>query len=74
MLIPYHSIILVLQGTSEVEDGAPPNFWENMSNELFEDVLGLHEQIDAYLPLRSGDEGFPAIIVRKLLSIMVIRL
>jgi hypothetical protein len=35
-----------------------------MSNELFENVLGIHEQIDAYLPLRSRGEGFPAIFVR----------
>lgn len=45
-------------------EGAPSRFWENMSNELFENVLGIHEQIDAYLPLRSRGEGFPAIFVR----------
>lgn len=42
---------------------APPSFWETMSEELFKNVYSLYEQIDAYLPLRSREEGFPPIIV-----------
>jgi hypothetical protein len=43
-------------------DGAPENFWANLSTELFENVLTLHEQIDAFFSLRSQDQGFPALI------------
>lgn len=34
-----------------------------MSQELFKNVYSLYEQIDAYLPLRTREEGFPPIIV-----------
>lgn len=47
----------------DANDGAPENFWVNMSTELFENVLGMHEQIDAFFSLRSPDQGFPAMIV-----------
>lgn len=39
------------------------DFWQTMSYELFANVLELHEQIDAYFPLRSKEEGYPAILV-----------
>lgn len=42
---------------------APENFWTTMSNELFVNVFELYEQIDAFAAARSGDEGFPAILV-----------
>ncbi|KAG4433496.1 hypothetical protein IFR05_011034 [Cadophora sp. M221] len=42
---------------------APPRFWESVSESLFQNVHSLYEQIDAYLPLRSREEGFPPIIV-----------
>ncbi|KAH8169887.1 fungal specific transcription factor domain-containing protein [Sarocladium implicatum] len=42
---------------------APPGFWQNMSNELFSNVWQMHEQIDAYLSMRTPDEGFPQILV-----------
>lgn len=45
---------------------APPGFWESMSESLFQNVHSLYEQIDAYLPLRSREEGFPPIIVSHL--------
>ncbi|CZR58238.1 related to general repressor of transcription [Phialocephala subalpina] len=47
----------------EANNGAPENFWMNMSSELFENVLALHEQIDAFFNLRSPQQGFPAMIV-----------
>lgn len=47
----------------EANNGAPENFWMNMSSELFENVLALHEQIDAFFSLRSPQQGFPAMIV-----------
>lgn len=45
------------------DDGAPENFWKNMSIELFQNVLGLHEQIEAFFSLRSREQGYPAMIV-----------
>ncbi|CAN8096026.1 unnamed protein product [Discula destructiva] len=42
---------------------SPEGFWTAMSNELFVNVLELFEQIDAFYTARSGDEGFPAILV-----------
>ncbi len=42
---------------------APTSFWEQMSEDLFQNVHNLYEQIDAYLPLRTREEGFPPIIV-----------
>lgn len=41
----------------------PQNFWDQMSIDLFTNVLELHEQVDAFFSLRSNDEGFPAMIV-----------
>jgi hypothetical protein len=41
---------------------SPPLFWENMSHELFTNVLSLHEGISAYLAQRSPVEGFPPIL------------
>jgi hypothetical protein len=49
--------------TAKSDSLVPDNFWNNMSNELFEHVWGLYTQIDAYFPLRSSEDGFPAIIV-----------
>lgn len=52
--------------TSSSHEGhgpAPPGFWQNMSNELFNNVWQMHEQIDAYLSMRTPDEGFPQILV-----------
>jgi len=42
---------------------AQRSFWVKMSEELFENVYNLYEQIDAYLPLRSREEGLPPIII-----------
>ena len=44
-------------------DSAPEQFWSQMSEELFKNVLALHEQIDAFFSLRSQEQGFPAMIV-----------
>jgi hypothetical protein len=41
---------------------APPLFWENMSHELFTNVMSLHEGISAYIAQRSPVEGFPPIL------------
>ncbi|KKY23857.1 putative n-carbamoylsarcosine amidase [Phaeomoniella chlamydospora] len=49
--------------TNQSDDGAPPAFWDQMSMDLFTNVLELHEQVDAFFSLRSHDEGFPAMIV-----------
>lgn len=49
--------------SQESHGTAPPGFWANMSNELFSNVWGLHEQIDAFFGMRSPDEGFPQILV-----------
>ncbi|CAH0038971.1 unnamed protein product [Clonostachys solani] len=43
--------------------GSPPGFWGSTSDTLFENVWGLHEQIDAYFNMRSPSEGFPQILV-----------
>ncbi|KAG9247007.1 hypothetical protein BJ878DRAFT_232489 [Calycina marina] len=50
--------IIVKENNNE----SPPDFWRTVSTELFENVLGLHEQIDAFLTLRSPEQGFPALI------------
>jgi len=42
---------------------APVNFWKDMSVELFQNVLGLHEQIEAFSSMRSRDQGYPAMVV-----------
>ena len=42
---------------------APRDFWKQMSIDLFNNILELHEQIEAFISLRSQDEGFPAIIL-----------
>jgi hypothetical protein len=44
-------------------DGSPNGFWMNMSTELFQNVLGLNEQIVAFFSLRSREQGYPAMIV-----------
>jgi hypothetical protein len=49
--------------SKEYDDTAPADFWMTMSSELFENVLALNEQIDAFFSLRSPDQGFPAMIV-----------
>lgn len=49
--------------SKENDDAAPEGFWITMSSELFENVLALHEQIDAFFSLRAQDQGFPAMIV-----------
>jgi len=62
----FNSIIAALSEWSEDQQPSPrsaPVFWEVMSGQLFENVYNLYEQIDAYLPLRSREEGFPPIIV-----------
>ncbi|EQB56178.1 hypothetical protein CGLO_03816 [Colletotrichum gloeosporioides Cg-14] len=60
-------IIRALSSTTQdalSEEGqAPSEFWKNMSNELFANVVELHEQVEAYFSVRSRDEGFPAILV-----------
>jgi hypothetical protein len=65
-LTPVKSIVAATSDSAESRTStsrAPPKFWETMSDELFRNVQSLHEQIDAYLPLRSREEGFPPIIV-----------
>jgi hypothetical protein len=37
-------------------------FWRTMSHELFANVQELHDQIEAYFPLRLKEEGHPAIL------------
>ncbi|KAJ9139140.1 N-carbamoylsarcosine amidase [Pleurostoma richardsiae] len=44
-------------------DPAPEGFWRHVSYALFDNVLELHEQVDAYFSMRTRDEGFPAILV-----------
>ncbi len=41
----------------------PPGFWQQVSHELFDNVVELHEQVVAYFSTRTQDEGFPAILV-----------
>ncbi|KAK5128674.1 hypothetical protein LTR85_000007 [Meristemomyces frigidus] len=41
---------------------ANAEFWQTMAHELFANVLELHEQIDAYFPLRLKEDGFPAVL------------
>ncbi|KAH7308745.1 hypothetical protein BKA65DRAFT_559625 [Rhexocercosporidium sp. MPI-PUGE-AT-0058] len=55
--------IMVATSENPQPSPAPPAFWESMSESLFQNVHSLYEQIDAYLPLRSREEGFPPIIV-----------
>lgn len=51
-------------GASGDSSSPQAKFWGNMSYELFSNVLGLYEQIDAFFTHRSSDEdGFPAMIV-----------
>jgi hypothetical protein len=40
-----------------------PEFWTDMSNELFVNVCTMHEIIDTYFTLRVENEGTPAILV-----------
>ncbi|KAK1622595.1 hypothetical protein BDP81DRAFT_333920 [Colletotrichum phormii] len=47
----------------ECQNIAPEGFWIVMSNELFDNVVELHEQVEAYFSMRARDEGFPAILV-----------
>jgi hypothetical protein len=47
----------------DTHGAAPPGFWQHMSEELFNNVWQLHEQIDAFLSMRAPDEGFPQILV-----------
>lgn len=49
-------------GTSSSEY-AVPEFWTQMSHELFTNVYNLHEQFDTWFKLRSADEGIPSIVV-----------
>lgn len=58
-------LIAALTGSGEpsVHPEAPEGFWAALAEELFENVLKLHEQIDAYCSMRNTDEGFPAILV-----------
>ncbi|TVY39357.1 hypothetical protein LOCC1_G004298 [Lachnellula occidentalis] len=49
-------------GTSSSEY-AVPEFWTQMSHELFTNVYNLHEQFDTWFTLRSADEGIPSIVV-----------
>ncbi|RDW60578.1 hypothetical protein BP6252_11961 [Coleophoma cylindrospora] len=49
-------------GTSPSEYGLP-EFWDQMSHELFTNVHSLHESIDAWFSLRAPDEGIPSIVV-----------
>jgi hypothetical protein len=44
------------------DDGAPHEFWEQMSSELFSSVKELYEIIDAFFATRGSDEGFPAML------------
>lgn len=55
--------MLISPRTTPVKQ-APDGFWTSMANELFENVLELYEQIDAFFTLRTTpEEGFPAIVV-----------
>lgn len=56
-------IVLAITEGSGGSGGAPPGFWQLMSDEIFSNVLRLHEQIDAYFSMRTQEEGFPAILV-----------
>ncbi|RDW91689.1 hypothetical protein BP5796_02854 [Coleophoma crateriformis] len=40
-----------------------PEFWDQMSRELFTNVYSLHESFDAWFSLRAPDEGIPSIVV-----------
>ncbi|KAI5464086.1 hypothetical protein BGZ63DRAFT_421165 [Mariannaea sp. PMI_226] len=42
---------------------APDGFWAQASNDLFQNVWELYEQIDAYFSMKSSGEGFPQILV-----------
>lgn len=62
MLTVLNSIVAAASENSQPSAGTP-GFWESMSEALFQNVHGLYEQIDAYLPLRTREEGFPPIVV-----------
>jgi hypothetical protein len=62
-IILRRSFIENIISSKDHDDAAPENFWVTMSSELFENVLALHEQIDAFFSLRAQDQGFPAMIV-----------
>ncbi|KUJ10420.1 uncharacterized protein LY89DRAFT_562387, partial [Mollisia scopiformis] len=49
-------------GTSSSEYSMP-DFWTQMSHELFTNVYSLHESFDTWFSLRSPDEGIPSIVV-----------
>lgn len=40
-----------------------PEFWTQMSYELFTNVYSLHESFDTWFSLRTDDEGIPSIVV-----------
>ncbi|RDW80196.1 hypothetical protein BP6252_04834 [Coleophoma cylindrospora] len=56
-------IMASMLGNPGDTNSSQAKFWQNMSYELFTNVLGLYEQIDAFFSHRSSDEGFPAMIV-----------
>lgn len=61
MLTP-RSIIKSITESND-ESGAPPRYWEDVSQELFINVFELHEQITTFITTRSQEEGFPTEIV-----------
>ncbi|KAF2792017.1 hypothetical protein K505DRAFT_350908 [Melanomma pulvis-pyrius CBS 109.77] len=48
--------------TSSGNEG-PSGFWKTVSEELFENVFELYQQIEASFTMRSQTEGYPAILV-----------
>jgi hypothetical protein len=46
-------------------DKAPPDFWENVSYELFTNVQDLYEPIETFFSTMSPGDGFPAMLVRN---------
>jgi hypothetical protein len=42
---------------------APRDFWKQTSEELFDNVSKLHDQINEYFKIKTSEEGFPQILV-----------
>lgn len=50
-------------GTLHERDGSGSEVRQRMLKELFDNMLVLHEQIEAFISLRSPDQGFPVLIL-----------
>jgi len=55
----------ILASTSDTlcSEYSVPEFWTQMSHELFTNVCTLHDSFDTWFSLRSADEGIPSMVV-----------